>query len=131
EGVERVVHPRDLQARHVVAGDLRQRRVVHVADAVVHRPADVARRLARASRSGDQRDARRARDEPRGGAWAARAAVRIRHHGVASGGTRFFVACSNAYAISISRGSLHAPATNAAEKGTGFGAKPSGTTISG
>ena len=46
--------------------------------------------------------------------------------GVLGGGTRFFVACSNAYASSISRGSLHAMPVKLTPNGAGFASKPSG-----
>jgi hypothetical protein len=44
---------------------------------------------------------------PRKGCAAVRK-TRGSRYGVLGGATRFFVACSNAYAISISTGSLHA-----------------------
>src|SRR5207244_13589329 len=54
-------------------------------------------------------------------------AVPSRHgYGVDEGGTRFFVACSNAYASSISRGSLHAVPVKPTPKGPGCAVKPSG-----
>src|SRR5436190_23878531 len=45
-------------------------------------------------------------------------------YGICDGGMRRFVACSNAYAISMSFGSLQASPTNAALYGDGFGSKP-------
>src|SRR5437762_14077880 len=47
-------------------------------------------------------------------------------HGNNGGGTRFFVACSNAYASSISFGSLHAIPVKLTPKGDGFASKPAG-----
>ena len=47
-------------------------------------------------------------------------------YGVAEGGTRFFVACSNAYAISISFGSLHWAPVKPTPNGAGFALKPAG-----
>src|SRR5262249_1645698 len=49
-----------------------------------------------------------------------------RHYGVDGGGTRFFVACSNAYASSMSRGSLHAVPVKPMPNGGGLGSKPPG-----
>ena len=43
-----------------------------------------------------------------------------------AGGTRFFDACSNAYASSISRGSLHAMPVKLTPYGAGASVKPSG-----
>ncbi len=42
------------------------------------------------------------------------------------GGTRFLVACSKAYAISSSRGSLHARPVKLTPKGDGRASKPAG-----
>ena len=42
------------------------------------------------------------------------------------GGTRFFVACSNVYAISISSGSLHCAPTNPTPNGAGLALNPAG-----
>src|SRR6185436_8986359 len=47
-------------------------------------------------------------------------------HGNKAGGTRFFVACSNAYASSISFGSAHAMPVKLTPKGVGFASKPAG-----
>ena len=47
-------------------------------------------------------------------------------YGIPGGGTRRIVACSKAYANSISRGSLHAIPAKLTPNGRGFGAKPSG-----
>ena len=51
------------------------------------------------------------------------AATRYGNNG---GGTRFFVACSNAYASSISFGSLHAMPVKLTPYGVGFALKPAG-----
>jgi hypothetical protein len=48
------------------------------------------------------------------------------HYGVDGGGTRFFVACSKAYAISISFGSLHKVPVNPTPNGAGLALKPDG-----
>src|SRR5438477_402703 len=47
-------------------------------------------------------------------------------YGADGGGTRRLVACSNAYASSIRRGSLQAIPVKPTPKGVGFAAKPSG-----
>lgn len=47
-------------------------------------------------------------------------------YGTDGGGTRFFVACSNAYASSRSRGSLQAIPVKLAPNGPGFASKPAG-----
>jgi len=47
-------------------------------------------------------------------------------HGNNGGGTRFFVACSNAYASSISFGSLHAIPVKLTPYGVGLALKPAG-----
>ena len=46
--------------------------------------------------------------------------------GAEEGGTRFFVACSNAYASSSSFGSLHCAPTNPTPNGAGLALKPGG-----
>ena len=43
-----------------------------------------------------------------------------------NGATRFFVACSNAYASASSVGSLHAMPVKLTPNGVGFALKPSG-----
>ena len=48
-------------------------------------------------------------------------------YGIPGGGTRRIVACSKAYANSISRGSLHAVPAKLTPKGRGCGSKPSGS----
>ncbi len=45
-------------------------------------------------------------------------------YGVLGGGTRRLVACSNAYAISIKRGSWHALLVKVAPTGIGFASNP-------
>src|SRR5215470_6970001 len=50
----------------------------------------------------------------------------FRRYGADGGGTRRFVACSNAYASSISRGSLQAKPVKPTPNGAGFAAKLSG-----
>ena len=50
-----------------------------------------------------------------------------RGYGKSGGATRFFVACSNAYASSISFGSLHAPPAKLTPNGAGLALKPSGS----
>jgi hypothetical protein len=52
-----------------------------------------------------------------------------RRHGNSGGDTRFFVACSNAYASSISFGSLHAVPVNVTLNGEGFGSNPAGDAL--
>jgi len=52
--------------------------------------------------------------------------VIFRRYGADGGGKRRFVACSNAYASSISRGSLQANPVKATPNGAGFAAKVSG-----
>src|SRR5258707_5252757 len=47
-------------------------------------------------------------------------------YGVDEGGTRFFVACSNAYASSISRGSLQDAPVKPTPNGPGFASNPAG-----
>ena len=47
-------------------------------------------------------------------------------HGRSGGGTRFLLACSNAYASAISFGSAHWPPVNAMPYGTGLALNPSG-----
>ena len=47
-------------------------------------------------------------------------------YGIPGGAIRRRVACSNAYASSISRGSLHAIPAKLTPKGRGFGSNPSG-----
>jgi hypothetical protein len=49
-----------------------------------------------------------------------------RRQGNKGGGVRRLVACSNAYAISISRGSLHAVPVNPTPNGAGLASKPAG-----
>ena len=60
---------------------------------------------------------------------ARRYSNRRRDHGNDGGGTRFFVACSNAYASSISFGSLHAVPVNVTLYGDGFGSNPAGNVV--
>ena len=48
------------------------------------------------------------------------------NYGVAAGGTRFFVACSKAYANSISFGSLHAVPVKPTPNGAGLASNPAG-----
>ena len=50
-------------------------------------------------------------------------------YGNNGGGMRFFVACSNAYASSISFGSLHAVPVKLTLNGAGFGSKPAGNAL--
>jgi hypothetical protein len=57
--------------------------------------------------------------------WIA-GSLRHRHHGIAAGGIRFFVACSKAYANSIRRGSLHASPLKLIPYGIGLASKPAG-----
>ena len=52
--------------------------------------------------------------------------VRYRRYGNSGGATRRLVACSNAYASSISFGSLHAGPVKLTLNGCGFGSKPGG-----
>ena len=60
-------------------------------------------------------------------------AVRFRppekSYGNSGGGMRFFVACSNAYASSISFGSLHAVPVKLTLNGCGLGSKPAGNAV--
>ena len=52
-----------------------------------------------------------------------------RGYGKSGGATRFFVACSNAYASPISFGSLHAVPVNVTLNGDGFGSNPAGNAL--
>ena len=52
--------------------------------------------------------------------------VRYRGYGKSGGATRRLVACSNAYASSISFGSLHAVPVKLTLNGVGLGSKPAG-----
>jgi hypothetical protein len=52
-----------------------------------------------------------------------------RGYGNSGGATRFFVACSNAYASPISFGSLHAVPVNVTLNGDGFGSNPAGNAL--
>ena len=47
-------------------------------------------------------------------------------YGIPGGAIRRIVACSNAYATSINRGSLHAIPAKLTPYGRGFGSNPSG-----
>ena len=53
-------------------------------------------------------------------------AIVPRVYGAPGGGTRLFVACSNAYASAISFGSLHAVPVKLTLNGAGFALKPAG-----
>src|SRR5262245_20693492 len=57
---------------------------------------------------------------------AARESGRRDDYGALAGGTRRFVACSNAYASSIRRGSLHAVPAKLTPKGEGFASNACG-----
>ena len=49
------------------------------------------------------------------------------HQGISGGGTRRFVACSNAYASAINFGSLHDAPVNPTPNGPGFASNPGGS----
>ncbi len=50
-------------------------------------------------------------------------------YGNIGGACRFLVACSNAYAIVTSTGSLHAAPVNVTPNGAGFGSNPAGNGV--
>src|SRR4030095_9842797 len=79
------------------------------------------------ARAGSGTGGRERQAEQRAGSRIPHSAIRDPHcHGNNGGGTRFLVACSNAYASSISFGSLHAIPVKLTPNGAGLALNPPG-----